>query len=212
MSSVFSLVIDADDTASKMISRLGASQGTLYELPTCPVSLEPMDSAIACLLIAVPCSHLILCLCLSNRGDNRFVIYSESMVNKMCLTFWSILSVCSSLTILEEISKADEGADKATELARKLEKEMKEEQAVCNALMKNLAVMRQMAEFFDKGKTFSSRVQEQEIKSGMSYFSSKKRRKSNKSVESNLNLLAAPYTNLNLQSPVNGNHVKIDKV
>lgn len=115
MSSVFSLVIDADDTASKMISRLGASQGTLYELPTCPVSLEPMDSAIACLLITVPCSHLILCLCLSSWGDNRFVIYSESMVNKMCLTFWSILSVCSNLKILEEISKADEGADKATE-------------------------------------------------------------------------------------------------
>ena len=152
VSSVFSLVIDVDDTPSKMISRVGASQGTLYELPTCPVSLEPMDSVIACLLITVPCSHLIFCLCLSNWGDNRFVIYSESMVNKMCLTFWSILSVCSNLKILEEISKADEGADKATELTRKLEKEMREEQAVRNlsALLKKLAVMKQKAEFSGK--------------------------------------------------------------
>ena len=38
------------------------------------------------------------------------------------------------------------------------------------------------------------RVQEQEIKSGLSCFSSKLRRKSNKAFESNLNLLAAPYS------------------
>ena len=72
---VLSVVIDVDDTASQAISRLGASQGTLYELPTCPVCLERMDSAITG-LITVPCSHTFHCMCLSKWGDSRFVPYS----------------------------------------------------------------------------------------------------------------------------------------
>ena len=65
--------------------------------------------------------------------------------------------------ILKEKSKADERADKITALARKFEKELREEQAVSDGLMKNLAVMRQKAESFDKEREdFSSRVRELE--------------------------------------------------
>jgi BRCA1-associated protein len=65
--------------------------------------------------------------------------------------------------ILKEKLKADDRADKAMELARRLEKELREEQAVSKGLMKNLAVMRQKAEFFDKEREdFSSRVRELE--------------------------------------------------
>ena len=65
--------------------------------------------------------------------------------------------------ILKEKSKADQKVDKATELARKLEKELREERAVSEGLMKNLTIMKQKAEFFDKEREdFSSRVRELE--------------------------------------------------
>ena len=65
--------------------------------------------------------------------------------------------------ILKEKSKADHRADKAAELARKLEKELKEERAVSEGLMKNLGIMRQRAEFFDKEREdLSNRVRELE--------------------------------------------------
>jgi BRCA1-associated protein len=63
----------------------------------------------------------------------------------------------------QEMSKILKEKSKATELARKLEKELREEQAVSKGLMTNLAVMRQKAEFFDKEREdFSSRVRELE--------------------------------------------------
>jgi len=65
--------------------------------------------------------------------------------------------------ILKERSKADHRVDKVTELARKLEKELREERAVSEGLMRNLAIMRQKAEFFDKEREdFGSRVRELE--------------------------------------------------
>jgi len=65
--------------------------------------------------------------------------------------------------ILKEKSKADHRTDKVTELARRWEKELREEKAVSEGLMKNLAVMKQKAESFDKErKDFSSRVRELE--------------------------------------------------
>ena len=95
---VLSVVIDIDDTASQAISRLGASQGTLYELPTCPVCLERMDSAITG-LITVPCSHTFHCMCLSKWGDSRFVLYSLVNENNGLTFFW--YTVAQSVVILK---------------------------------------------------------------------------------------------------------------
>jgi BRCA1-associated protein len=65
--------------------------------------------------------------------------------------------------ILKEKSRAEHRVDKVTELTRKLEKELREERAVSEGLMKNLAVMREKAECFDKErKDFGSRVRELE--------------------------------------------------
>jgi len=67
---VLSVKIDPDDSVFQALSRLGSSQAPLYELPTCPVCLERMDSAITG-LITVPCSHTFHCTCLSKWGDSR---------------------------------------------------------------------------------------------------------------------------------------------
>ena len=65
--------------------------------------------------------------------------------------------------LLKEKSKADHKADKAMELARKLEKDLREERAVSDGLVKNLANMKQREEFSDKEReNFSSRVRELE--------------------------------------------------
>lgn len=77
---VLSVIIDAEDTISQNISRLGSSQSSMYELPTCPVCLERMDSAITG-LITVPCSHTFHCSCLSRWGDSRCPVcrYSQTL-------------------------------------------------------------------------------------------------------------------------------------
>lgn len=67
---VRSLRIAAEDNTSLAISRLGATQGPMYELPTCPVCLERMDSAQTG-LVTVPCAHTFHCMCLSKWGDSR---------------------------------------------------------------------------------------------------------------------------------------------
>jgi hypothetical protein len=54
------------------MTRLASGQGQMYELPTCPVCLERMDSAVTG-LITVPCSHTFHCACLSKWGDSRYV-------------------------------------------------------------------------------------------------------------------------------------------
>ncbi|GLB41727.1 putative BRCA1-associated protein 2 [Lyophyllum shimeji] len=77
---VLSVVIDAEDSISQAISRLGSAQPSMYELPTCPVCLERMDSAITG-LITVPCSHTFHCTCLSKWGDSRCPVcrYSQTL-------------------------------------------------------------------------------------------------------------------------------------
>ncbi|KAJ7224449.1 hypothetical protein GGX14DRAFT_425711, partial [Mycena pura] len=75
---VLSVTMDADEPA---LSRLASTQA-LYELPTCPVCLERMDSAVTG-LITVPCSHTFHCMCLSKWGDSRCPVcrYSQTLMS-----------------------------------------------------------------------------------------------------------------------------------
>ncbi|PPR03194.1 hypothetical protein CVT26_008042 [Gymnopilus dilepis] len=79
---VLSVIIDVEDTVSQAISRIGTSQANMYELPTCPVCLERMDSAVTG-LITVPCSHTFHCACLSKWGDSRCPVcrYSQTLLS-----------------------------------------------------------------------------------------------------------------------------------
>jgi BRCA1-associated protein len=65
---VSDIKIDVEDNVSQAIARLGDDTST--ELPTCPVCLERMDSAVTG-LVTVPCSHTFHCMCLSKWGDSR---------------------------------------------------------------------------------------------------------------------------------------------
>ncbi len=67
---ITSVSIDADNSVSLSVSRLGSSKAPVFELPTCPVCLERMDSAVTG-LVTVPCSHTFHCECLSKWGDSR---------------------------------------------------------------------------------------------------------------------------------------------
>jgi len=67
---ITSVSIDADDSVSLALSRLGSAGAPVFELPTCPVCLERMDAAVTG-LVTVPCSHTFHCECLSKRGDSR---------------------------------------------------------------------------------------------------------------------------------------------
>ncbi|KAI0320885.1 BRCA1-associated protein [Amylostereum chailletii] len=77
---VASVSIDTDDFLSLSIARLGTAQAPAYELPTCPVCLERMDSAVTG-LVTVPCSHTFHCTCLSKWGDSRCPVcrYSQTL-------------------------------------------------------------------------------------------------------------------------------------
>ncbi|PFH51915.1 hypothetical protein AMATHDRAFT_190526 [Amanita thiersii Skay4041] len=79
---VLSVQIQPDDLVSQAISRISCSQGSMYELPTCPVCLERMDSAVTG-LITVPCSHTFHCMCLSKWGDSRCPVcrYSQNLLS-----------------------------------------------------------------------------------------------------------------------------------
>ncbi|EDR14071.1 uncharacterized protein LACBIDRAFT_305484 [Laccaria bicolor S238N-H82] len=79
---VLSIAIDVEDPVSQAISRTGGSHLTMYELPTCPVCLERMDSAVTG-LITVPCSHTFHCMCLSKWGDSRCPVcrYSQNLLS-----------------------------------------------------------------------------------------------------------------------------------
>ncbi|PBK99385.1 zf-UBP-domain-containing protein [Armillaria gallica] len=78
---VLSVNIETDDHVSHSISRLTSGPGASYELPTCPVCLERMDSAVTG-LITVPCSHTFHCMCLSKWGDSRCPVcrYSQTLL------------------------------------------------------------------------------------------------------------------------------------
>ncbi|GBE86383.1 RING finger protein ETP1 homolog [Sparassis crispa] len=76
---VLSVSVDTDDPVSVALSR---SSGEMYELPTCPVCLERMDSAVTG-LVTVPCSHTFHCACLSKWGDSRCPVcrYSQTLLS-----------------------------------------------------------------------------------------------------------------------------------
>ncbi|KZV71577.1 zf-UBP-domain-containing protein [Peniophora sp. CONT] len=76
---VASVRIDPSDTLAQSITRLG-SQAPAHELPTCPVCLERMDSAVTG-LVSVPCSHTFHCACLSKWGGGRCPVcrYSQTL-------------------------------------------------------------------------------------------------------------------------------------
>ncbi|KAI9511598.1 hypothetical protein F5148DRAFT_1274209 [Russula earlei] len=77
---ITSVSIDADDSVSLALSRLGSTRAPVFELPTCPVCLERMDSAVTG-LVTVPCSHTFHCECLSKWGDSRCPVcrYSQNL-------------------------------------------------------------------------------------------------------------------------------------
>ncbi|KAF8498653.1 hypothetical protein F5888DRAFT_193739 [Russula emetica] len=77
---ITSVSIDADDSVPLALSRLGSAKAPVFELPTCPVCLERMDSAVTG-LVTVPCSHTFHCECLSKWGDSRCPVcrYSQNL-------------------------------------------------------------------------------------------------------------------------------------
>ncbi|PPQ62858.1 hypothetical protein CVT24_006256 [Panaeolus cyanescens] len=79
---VLSVIVDVEDSLSQAISRFASGSGTMYELPTCPVCLERMDSAVTG-LVTVPCSHTFHCMCLSKWGDSRCPVcrYSQTLLS-----------------------------------------------------------------------------------------------------------------------------------
>lgn len=94
---VLSVTIDVEGNVSQTISRIEHAQGNMYELPTCPVCLERMDSAVTG-LITVPCSHTFHCACLSKWGDSRCVSTTGSELNRIP----QILLQVSSLSLLSD--------------------------------------------------------------------------------------------------------------
>ncbi|TRM60741.1 hypothetical protein BD626DRAFT_121481 [Schizophyllum amplum] len=79
---VLSIQIESEDLISQAIARLGSAPSSIYEIPTCPVCLERMDSAVTG-LITVPCSHTFHCMCLSKWGDSRCPVcrYSQTLLS-----------------------------------------------------------------------------------------------------------------------------------
>lgn len=77
---VLSVNFTPGDAVSQTIARIGSANSDMYELPTCPVCLERMDSAVTG-LITVPCSHTFHCTCLSKWGDSRCPVcrYSQTL-------------------------------------------------------------------------------------------------------------------------------------
>ncbi|KXN86555.1 hypothetical protein AN958_09859 [Leucoagaricus sp. SymC.cos] len=78
---VLSVQVEPDDSLSQAIYRMNSTYGPAQELPTCPVCLERMDSAVTG-LITVPCSHTFHCMCLSKWGDSRCPVcrYSQNLM------------------------------------------------------------------------------------------------------------------------------------
>ena len=69
---VTSISVDiVDNVATGLLQTPTKGQSEVYELSTCPVCLERMDSAVTG-LVTVPCSHTFHCQCLSKWGDSRY--------------------------------------------------------------------------------------------------------------------------------------------
>jgi len=81
---VLSVSIERDESLTESLMRDDAQHGSdlVYELPTCPVCLERMDSAVTG-LVTVPCSHTFHCACLSKWGDSRCPVcrYSQTLLS-----------------------------------------------------------------------------------------------------------------------------------
>jgi hypothetical protein len=95
---VLSVKIDSDaPIASSTAARLPQS---VYELPTCPVCLERMDSAVTG-LITVPCSHTFHCMCLSKWGDSRYAtVHGSSLLATYVHHQMSRLSIFANTSFL----------------------------------------------------------------------------------------------------------------
>ncbi|KAL4246242.1 hypothetical protein ABKN59_009219 [Abortiporus biennis] len=78
---ILSIAIDTDEFSGQGFT-YPVPSSTSYELPTCPVCLERMDSAVTG-LITVPCSHTFHCACLSKWGDSRCPVcrYSQTLLS-----------------------------------------------------------------------------------------------------------------------------------
>ncbi|KAH7890706.1 hypothetical protein F5I97DRAFT_1974117 [Phlebopus sp. FC_14] len=79
---ILSVEISAEDSVPSTVARVAPLSSTMYELPTCPVCLERMDSSVTG-LITVPCSHTFHCMCLSKWGDSRCPVcrYSQTLLS-----------------------------------------------------------------------------------------------------------------------------------
>ncbi|KZT71951.1 zf-UBP-domain-containing protein [Daedalea quercina L-15889] len=81
---VLSVGIDNAESLTENLMLDGAQRGpdAANELPTCPVCLERMDSAVTG-LVTVPCSHTFHCACLSKWGDSRCPVcrYSQTLLS-----------------------------------------------------------------------------------------------------------------------------------
>ncbi|CUM63634.1 uncharacterized protein PRCAT00001216001 [Priceomyces carsonii] len=84
-------------SVSKTINSL-SSDGTLIELPTCPVCLEKMDATITGLL-TIPCQHTFHCQCLSKWKDDTCPIcrYSNNISNQRLRKSFRLLLQSKSL-------------------------------------------------------------------------------------------------------------------
>ena len=78
---MLSVTIEESEASGQPMTPLGLPKNA-YELPTCPVCLERMDSALTG-LVTVPCSHTFHCACLSKWGDSRCPVcrYSQTLLS-----------------------------------------------------------------------------------------------------------------------------------
>ncbi|KZV96389.1 zf-UBP-domain-containing protein [Exidia glandulosa HHB12029] len=78
---VASVQVDSHDVGTEDFLRT-VSASDSYELPTCPVCLDRMDSAVTG-LVTIPCSHTFHCTCLSKWGDSRCPVcrYSQNLLS-----------------------------------------------------------------------------------------------------------------------------------
>ncbi len=89
--------------------------------------------------------------------------------------------------LVKERAKAEHRADKVAELARKLEKELRDERAVSEGLMSNLAKLKEKAELADKEKEdFSNKVRdlEDQVRDVMFFLEAKTKIEQGEGIES----------------------------
>ncbi|KAF8202196.1 hypothetical protein BJ912DRAFT_1019133 [Pholiota molesta] len=93
---VLSVVIDVDDTLSQSMTRLASGQGQMYELPTCPVCLERMDSAVTGLILKWGDSRCPVCRYSQNLLSSHPTTSSSARTIPFANPTSSSQSSCSS--------------------------------------------------------------------------------------------------------------------